>query len=836
VGYRESTVRGLNISAHWGVCAVGAGLLLAGGCRGGRTAAGAGDGGREGGAGRVRGSVLVLPTDSTGDDLYGRAGDLALRAGDGAAAVFATGPDRAKTRPLRGSLVDLVAGEGGRRGDGLVWWRTGVVGPDGAFVPVVATSVVPMRCDGGDEGVKIVGDAGAARVETHACVKGEGVFELESRLLRSAAGGGRIADELNTGASVLYAARVGSRWEESVETDWLAFGGGGVAGALRWDRPRAVTRRVIRIAAEVFRAEARVAWEGTRAVRTLHVARGDALDAIARLPGARARARVRFGDARGGTLALLDARGEELGAFERTGDVAEIATPEGFGDAVTVRDHAGIPRVARAALAGTIALGPARMGVIRATYVDEQGAGAPTHVLFTGLEGTPDPTPTSAPRRFAAKGTVYALDGWAEVPVAPGRYRVVGTRGPAHGLSVREVTVTDGAVTEVRDTLAREVDTSAYTAADFHVHAGPSPDSSVPLDARVASLVCNGIALAVATDHNAVTDYGPTVRALGLDRWIDTVPGDELTTSGTALGHFNVFPVAGAGYGAALPYHGVTATEIVRAARQASAAVLQVNHPRMEPGLGYLNLTGFDARTGGAGRGFEGRFEALEVFNGMHLEEPERVREALRDLVGLARAGLRVAPTGNSDSHHLVYEEAGWPRTYVRAGAEPPRTRITRVFDGVRAGATTVSSGPLVELWVDGMQPGETLLRPGGARRVRARVRVSAARWVPVERVEWWVNDRVAVTIPVPPVDPAGTAGPVRFERTVDLSLSADSVIFAWASAEAPLPHVLPAYPRARALGFTGMVWVDADGDAIVRVPPAPPDAAAEPALVARTR
>jgi hypothetical protein len=237
--------------------------------------------------------------------------------------------------------------------------------------------------------------------------------------------------------------------------------------------------------------------------------------------------------------------------------------------------------------------------------------------------------------------------------------------------------------------------------------------------------------------------------------------------------------------------------------------------------LGYFNLTGFDARTGGAGRGFEGRFEALEVFNGMYLEEPERVREALRDLVGLARAGLRVAPTGNSDSHHLVYEEAGWPRTYARAGAEPLRTRVTRVFDAVRQGATTVSSGPLVELWVDGIAPGQTLLRPGGARRVRARVRVAAARWVPVERVEWWVNDRVAVSLPVPPIGPAGAPGGVRFDRTVELTLPTDAVVLGWASAETPLPHVLPAYPRARALGFTGMVWVDADGDGTVRVPPA---------------
>jgi hypothetical protein len=680
-----------------------------------------------------------------------------------------------------------------------------------------------MRCEGAGEGVKIVGDADTARIETHVCAKGEGAFEIESRVLRGMPEGGSIADELHPGAAVLLADRVGSAWEDRVETSWLAWGAHGVGAALEFDRAHVVERNVIQIEAETFRAEARVRWEANRAVRTLHIARGDALSAMAHLRSAQRRATVRFADARGGTLIVHDAQGRTIASFERAERESPLIIPASFGASVTVRDHVGITRVSAQTMTGTIALTSVPMGVIRATFVDEQGDGAPTKIIVRGIDGTADPTFVSSERRFAAHNTMYALDGWAELPVRAGRYRVIGTRGPAFSLSVREVTVPDGAVVEVRETITREVDTSGYIASDLHLHAAPSPDSSVSLAARVASLVCNGIEFAVATDHNVVTDYQPTVRALGLERWIATAAGDELTTSGEMLGHFNVFPLAGRGHQGALAYHNVTAEQIVRSARQAGASVLQVNHARMAPNIGYFAITGFDARTGRGGPRFVGGFNAFEAFNGMYLEQPERVREGVRDVIGLARAGIHVGVTGNSDSHHLSFQEAGWPRTWVRADGRDIHLRPTRVMEAVRSGHTTVSSGPLVELWVDGVQPGDTVLRPGGARRVRARVRVRAARWIPVERVELWVNDRVMFEAAVPAV-PEGAApvpNAVRFERTFDLSLDSDAAIIAWASAEQPIPHVLPPYPHARAIGFTGPVFVDATGDANITIAPA---------------
>jgi hypothetical protein len=62
----------------------------------------------------------------------------------------------------------------------------------------------------------------------------------------------------------------------------------------------------------------------------------------------------------------------------------------------------------------------------------------------------------------------------------------------------------------------------------------------VPLRDRVIALLAEGIEFAVATDHNHVTDYGPSIFELGQASRINSARGVEITTS--AWGHFNAYP------------------------------------------------------------------------------------------------------------------------------------------------------------------------------------------------------------------------------------------------------------------------------------------------------
>ena len=78
-------------------------------------------------------------------------------------------------------------------------------------------------------------------------------------------------------------------------------------------------------------------------------------------------------------------------------------------------------------------------------------------------------------------------------------------------------------------------------AGDFHVHAQPSTDSGLPIADRVTSCAAEGLEVAVATDHNYITDYSPVIANLSLDEWLLGVPGMELTTF--EMGHFIGYPL-----------------------------------------------------------------------------------------------------------------------------------------------------------------------------------------------------------------------------------------------------------------------------------------------------
>jgi hypothetical protein len=351
------------------------------------------------------------------------------------------------------------------------------------------------------------------------------------------------------------------------------------------------------------------------------------------------------------------------------------------------------------------------------------------------------------------------------------------------------------------------------------------------MESRVASLAAVGLELAVATDHNAITDYRPTVEKLGLGTRLATIVGDEITSNGARKwGHFNAFPMplGETAYRPVPAYFETSPTKMFASARAFGARTLQVNHARMQPQIGYFDLTHFDARTGRADAEFDGDFDLLEVHNGLWMTEPARVREGLSDAFGLVRRGKRVTVTGNSDSHKLYFEAPGYPRTYAKAPAMPREGRESRVLDALLRGAVTVSAGPFVEMTVAGQEPGAQIkLKRGGAavQPVDVWVRVSAPSWIPVETVEVLVNDKTqqVFSIDARQTKPGERASAdakagVRFERRFKLSVQEDSAISVWVSSKQELPSVL-AHRGATPLGFTGFVYLDADGDGKVTLP-----------------
>jgi hypothetical protein len=432
----------------------------------------------------------------------------------------------------------------------------------------------------------------------------------------------------------------------------------------------------------------------------------------------------------------------------------------------------------------------------------------PARLLVRGVRGTPDPDWGEDPAQGASLDVIYAdRDGQRAIP--PGRYHVTVTRGPEYTALEKDVSVDAGATTRIETTLERVIDTRGWISADLHVHANPSPDAPSPLPDRVRALAASGVEVAVATDHNAVTDYAPTIAELELNRWLVSLVGDEVTTRGVPLGHFNVFPLAPGSE--PIPFERIAPPALLAAARgpgdggAPGSRIVQVNHPRMGS-IGYFELLRFDPRDVAGWRNrsalAESGFDAIEVFNGDHYDHIDEVERAMRDWYALLDAGIRMTATGNSDSHKLAYHECGVPRNWVEVGDDDPaHLDRARFLDALRQGQVIVSSGPIVHIEVAGHAVGDTA--PAGEDEVR--VTVDAAPWVDVTQINVVGRGGNTLRSWTYPFVGGGT-GVRRLDARFTTPLTAGDWVIAIARGDRPMGFLTRA--GARPFAFTNPVWI----------------------------
>jgi hypothetical protein len=454
---------------------------------------------------------------------------------------------------------------------------------------------------------------------------------------------------------------------------------------------------------------------------------------------------------------------------------------------------------------------PPGAGRLRYSITDADGQLLSARFIVRGVPPTPDPTFGPAERSEGASNIFYTRSGEGHVELPPGRYRVTATHGPEYSIADEEVTLgVDKAVT-LRWVLNRVVDTVGWLGCDFHLHAAPSPDSNVPVADRVVSLLAEGVEFAVPTDHNHVTDYSSAIEALEAWPVLGTTAGVEITTR--SWGHFIAFPYPA--NAPPPPHTGVEPPELFAAARKrAPSAVLQVNHPRM-PGIGYFNRGELDPVTGtAAANGFSFDFDTIEVVNGFELGQPNVIWGNVTEWFNLLNAGRRFTAVGNSDTHRLVHQWAGYPRTYVKVQTDrPDSVSPQEIAESLRGGHAIISNGPFVNASVNhSAGPGDLISTD--EKHVELEVVVRAAEWVDVERADIYVNARIVQTL-----RPAARDVPERIRAQVQVALDQDSwiaVVVRGDDALGPvLPHVLP-------FALTNPIFVDADRDGIFTAPVQP--------------
>lgn len=343
----------------------------------------------------------------------------------------------------------------------------------------------------------------------------------------------------------------------------------------------------------------------------------------------------------------------------------------------------------------------------------------------------------------------------ADAPCAPpaGVYRVWAWRGIEH--EIWEGTVELGRrVARLDIALERAWRAEGALAADLHVHAAASPDSTVPAIIRAMTLAAAGVQVVALSDHNAVGDLDEEIRLAGLEGHLASIASTELSSD---WAHVGVFPAR-----AAPPPESETAgwsakLVLTWARGQSGRPIVQVNHPRYRV-YALFDLAGWDGVAWPPP--FPLAFDAVEVLSGdtiFNAPGDRRLDEAVRDFYTMIDRGFAVTAVGNSDTHHLDGIRDGLTRNYVFVD-EPVTAPFDEAafVDAVRARRVVATSGPWLDVEVIGERavgPGQTVRAAGG--RVVVDVTVEQARFSRADRLRVLAGTgdgpRVVHDVAVPP-------------------------------------------------------------------------------------
>ena len=567
----------------------------------------------------------------------------------------------------------------------------------------------------------------------------------------------------------------------------------------------------------------------------------------------------------GASVIILDAAGDVVDQLESDagGSFLGHLAPGSYQYTAMADDRLSTAPVAFTIAAGApLGVPPIEMAAPATLVVaalDERGRHAPVKIQLVGHvppgERGKDPrtflyslprgerqrtTPFDGSDRFV-EAAWWTADGRLQAPVRPGTYDLIVTRGPEYEITQKTITLAPGGFAAEQVALVRAFATDGWVAGDFHIHAQPSTDSGLPIAQRVASCAAEGLEVAIATDHNYITDYAPVIAATGLDPWLLGVPGMELTTF--EMGHFNGYPLRvdpGSTRGGEFQWAGQPPTSLFDQLRglavDPARAIVQVNHPRQQV-LGYFaqffvdeataepymptGILGIFAPFGDEFRpaNFSLAFDTIELVTGTRSEDihsfrapdplppgpfPDPQPVPGQVVVGpdgrpqfpgtvetwftMLDHGHHATGMGTSDSHHLLGDEPGYARTllYIGAGKDVPGG-YTRddVIDAIHGHRAIVTNAPFVELTIAGHGVGETVAVPGGA--VDVAVRVRSPSWAPVDHLVLYANSAVVADQAIP------AERATDYQTTVHLVLPVDSWVVAEVTGAANLFPVVSA-------------------------------------------
>lgn len=194
-----------------------------------------------------------------------------------------------------------------------------------------------------------------------------------------------------------------------------------------------------------------------------------------------------------------------------------------------------------------------------------------------------------------------------------------------------------------------------------------------------------------------------------------------------------------------------------------------------------------------------GRIDGVE----MQVFAPGLDNPSILEWYRFLNCGYRLPVMGGTDKMSSEVP-VGAVRTYARL--DPDRAPSFDAWSAaVRAGRTFATSGPVIELVVDGHEPGDVLSLPSGGGRVQAIVRARAAQPV-IRTVEIVVNGTVVAVSASP-----AAATELSLDVPLDLPSSA------WVAARSRSDHQIHSAFDTSMAAHTSPVYVEVGGRPLLR-------------------
>jgi hypothetical protein len=460
-------------------------------------------------------------------------------------------------------------------------------------------------------------------------------------------------------------------------------------------------------------------------------------------------------------------------------------------------------------------------GSVKVKIINSKGEFVPGKVIFIGLSPTKTPyfkpeNPVKSERRWESyKNSCFPQEEGKEVTLPVGTYLITASRGPEYSMDKEIVEILKNEQQELIFHLDRVLKTPNLIAVDPHMHTNKS-DGRVSIPERIKSVVAEGIEVAAATDHNYIADYVPTLKRLGLNKYLAVIYGNEVTVSG--LIHYNTYPLkyrpGEENNGAIYPVSEEASPLFDRSRKKDPEAILQVNHPRSGT-IGYFNIYQLDLESAAFARvNFDTSFDVLEVMNGPYFHSSNFW--AIEDWLHLLNRGYYFPLIGSSDSHSIDRGEPGYSRTYVMyEGEEGDNLNWDALALSIKKGRSFASNGPLVEFIVNNKyRSGDYFTCSSGQAEIW--IKVQSAPWVAVDEVRLIVNGERKFTFPVK----TAKEDPQKFTEQISLKLKKDSYIAVEVLGTKSLYPVLQQYSRKGILkeavlpyALTNPVFIDVDGN-----------------------